>query len=162
MVGFQTKLTYPDQRKVFRLIPALEKAEFLRCGSIHQNTFVNSPTLLRETLQIKAKGTIFLAGQLIGVEGYLEAAASGGLAGMNAARGVLGLPLVTPPSTTAHGALLNYITTSDPRHFQPINTNFGLFPPLPTHVRDKQQKRHMIQQRATEDFGTWITPFEHL
>ena len=161
MVGFQTKLTYPEQRKVFRLIPALEKAEFLRCGSIHKNTFVNSPHLLRDTLQVKAKGTTFLAGQLIGVEGYVEAAASGGLAGINAARGVLGLPLVTPPPTTAHGALLHYITTSDPRHFQPINTNFGLFPPLPHHIRDKQKKRQMIQQRATEDFGTWITQFEH-
>lgn len=159
MVGFQTKLTYPEQRRVFRMIPGLEQAEFLRCGSIHRNTFVNSPQLLRETLQLKVRGTTFLAGQLIGVEGYVESAASGGLAGLNAARGLAGLPLLMPPPTTAHGALINYVTTSDPRYFQPINTNFGLFPPLPTKVREKERKRGMIQQRALEDFQAWKTEF---
>ncbi len=160
MVGFQTKLTYPEQRRVFRLIPGLEKAEFLRYGSLHRNTFVNSPQLLRDTLQLKVRGTTFLAGQLVGVEGYTESAAMGGLAGINATRGLAGLPLVTPPPTTAHGSLLTYITTCEPRHFQPINTNFGLFPPLPSRVRDKDQKRRLIGQRALEEFGVWKTRFE--
>ena len=160
MVGFQTKLTYPEQRRVFRMIPGLEQAEFLRYGSLHRNTFVNSPQLLRETLQLKARGTAFFAGQLVGVEGYTESAAMGGLAGINAARGLAGLPLVAPPPTTAHGSLITYITTSDPRHFQPINTNFGLFPPLPSRIRDKDQKRRLIGQRALEDLEAWKTRFE--
>jgi len=155
MVGFQTKLTYPEQRRVFRMIPGLEQAEFLRYGSLHRNTFINSPELLRNTLQLKARGTAFFAGQLIGVEGYTESAAMGGLAGINAARGLAELPLVTPPATTAHGSLINYITTSDARHFQPINTNYGLFPPLPKKVRDKEQKRRMIGERALKDWEEW-------
>ncbi|HKW85846.1 MAG TPA: methylenetetrahydrofolate--tRNA-(uracil(54)-C(5))-methyltransferase (FADH(2)-oxidizing) TrmFO [Nitrospiraceae bacterium] len=159
MVGFQTKLTYPEQRRVFRMIPGLERAEFLRYGSLHRNTFVNSPQLLRETLQLKARGTAFFAGQLVGVEGYTESAAMGGLAGINAARGLTGLSLVTPPPTTAHGSLITYITTSDPSHFQPINTNFGLFPPLPSRIRDKDQKRRLISQRALEDLEAWKTRF---
>lgn len=157
MVGFQTKLTYPEQRRVFRLIPGLQQAEFLRYGSLHRNTFVNAPQLLRETLQLKARGTLFFAGQLVGVEGYVEAAATGGLAGINAARGLSDLPLVAPPATTAHGSLLSYITTTDPRHFQPINTNFGLFPPLPARIRDKEQKRRAIARRALEDLQGWMT-----
>lgn len=159
MVGFQTKLTYPEQRRVFRMIPGLEEAEFLRCGSIHRNTFVNSPQLIKETLQLKSRETTFLAGQLIGVEGYVEAAASGGLAGINAGRYLRGLPPAIPPPTTAHGALIQYITTSDPQYFQPINTNFGLFPPLPCTIRDKQQKRKLLQQRAADEFSGWMTQF---
>jgi methylenetetrahydrofolate--tRNA-(uracil-5-)-methyltransferase len=157
MVGFQTKLTYGEQKRVFRLIPGLEQAEFLRYGSLHRNTFINSPQLLRDTLQFKARGTLFFAGQLVGVEGYTDSAAMGGLAGINAARGLAGLPLVTPPPTTAHGCLLTYITTTDPRHFQPMNTNFGLFPPLPSPVRDKERKRQLISQRALEDHAAWMT-----
>ncbi len=157
MVGFQTKLTYPEQRRVFRMIPGLERAEFLRYGSLHRNTFVNAPQLLRDTLQLKARGTAFFAGQIVGVEGYTESAAMGGLAGVNAARGLAGLPLVTPPPTTAYGSLITYITTSDPRHFQPINTNFGLFPPLPSRIRDKDEKRRLIGQRALEDLEAWKT-----
>jgi len=157
MVGFQTKLTYPEQRRVFRMIPGLERAEFLRYGSLHRNTFVNAPQLLRDTLQLKARGTAFFAGQLVGVEGYTESAAMGGVAGVNAARGLTGLPLVTPPPTTAYGSLITYITTSDPRHFQPINTNFGLFPPLPSRIRDKDEKRRLIGQRALEDLEAWKT-----
>ncbi len=159
MVGFQTKLTYPEQRRVFRMIPGLERAEFLRYGSLHRNTFVNAPLLLRETLQLKARPTAFLAGQIVGVEGYTESAAMGGLAGINAARGLAGLPLVTPPPTTAHGSLITYITTSDPRHFQPINTNYGLFPPLPARVRDKDLKRRLIGERALKDWEEWKTRF---
>ncbi len=159
MVGFQTKVTYPDQRRVFRMIPGLEKAEFLRYGSVHRNTFVNAPLLLRNTLQLKARGTVLFAGQLVGVEGYTESAAMGGLAGINAARGLAGLPLVTPPPSSAHGSLLTYITTSNPRYFQPININFGLFPPIKTAIRDKDQKRRLIGQRALEDLETWKTEF---
>lgn len=155
MVGFQTKLTYPEQRRVLRMIPGLEQAEFLRYGSLHRNTFVNSPQLLRDTLQLKVRGTAFFAGQLVGVEGYTESAAMGGLAGINAARGLADLPLLTPPPTTAHGSLITYITTTDPRHFQPINTNFGLFPPLSVTIRDKDQKRKRIGQRALEDLEAW-------
>ncbi|MCA9471236.1 MAG: methylenetetrahydrofolate--tRNA-(uracil(54)-C(5))-methyltransferase (FADH(2)-oxidizing) TrmFO [Nitrospirales bacterium] len=156
MVGFQTKLTYPDQKKVFRMIPGLEEAEFLRCGSIHRNTFINSPELLKDTLQLKTHDQTFFAGQLIGVEGYVEAAASGGLAGINAAKTVAGKPIIPPPATTAHGALLQYITTTDSAHFQPINTNFGLFPPLTSTIRDKQKKRQNIQQRAEHEFQEWM------
>jgi methylenetetrahydrofolate--tRNA-(uracil-5-)-methyltransferase len=156
LVGFQTKLTYGAQKRVFRMIPGLERAEFLRYGSVHRNTFINAPTLLRDTLQLKSKGTVFLAGQLVGVEGYTEAAATGGLAGLNAARGLQGKGLVVPPETTAHGALLKYITTSEPRHFQPMNTNYGLFPPLPLRVRDKQERQRRTGQRALEDFAAWM------
>ena len=155
LVGFQTKLTYPEQKRIFRMIPGLEEAEFLRCGSIHRNTFINVPILLKDTLQLKKQSKTFFAGQLVGVEGYVEAAASGGMAGINAARLLAGQELITPPPTTAHGALLHYITTCEPKHFQPINTNFGLFPPLDTPIRDKQKKRQAIQERAMAEFQTW-------
>jgi methylenetetrahydrofolate--tRNA-(uracil-5-)-methyltransferase len=160
LVGFQTKLTYGEQKRVFRMIPGLEQAEFLRYGSLHRNTFINSPQLLRDTLQFKTRGTLFFAGQLVGVEGYTDSAAMGGLAGINAARGLSGLPLVTPPLTTAHGCLVSYITTTNPRHFQPMNTNFGLFPPLATPTRDKERKRRLTGQRALEDLTAWMTQFE--
>ena len=155
MVGFQTKLTYPEQRRVLRMIPGLEKAEFLRYGSLHRNTFINSPRLLTETLQLKARGTTFFAGQLVGVEGYTESAAMGGLAGINAMRGLAGLPLLTPPLTSAHGSLIHYLTTCDPNHFQPMNTNYGIFPPLPQRIRDKEEKRRLIGERAVKDFEEW-------
>ncbi|HXV68875.1 MAG TPA: methylenetetrahydrofolate--tRNA-(uracil(54)-C(5))-methyltransferase (FADH(2)-oxidizing) TrmFO [Nitrospira sp.] len=157
MVGFQTKLTYPAQKSVFRLIPGLERAEFLRYGSLHRNTFINSPQLLLNTLQFKARGTLFFAGQLVGVEGYSESAAMGGLAGINAARLLNGEQPVTPPPTSAHGCLLSHVASADPRHFQPMNTNFGLFPPLPNPPRDKERKRQLIAQRALEDFESWKT-----
>ena len=160
LVGFQTKLTYGEQKRVFRMIPGLEQAEFLRYGSLHRNTFINSPQLLRNTLQLKARSTLFFAGQLVGVEGYTDSAAMGGLAGINAARSLAGLPLVTPPHTTAHGCLVSYITTTDPRHFQPMNTNFGLFPPLATPIRDKEHKRRRMGQRALENLMAWMSQFE--
>ncbi|MCZ6799456.1 MAG: methylenetetrahydrofolate--tRNA-(uracil(54)-C(5))-methyltransferase (FADH(2)-oxidizing) TrmFO [Nitrospirae bacterium] len=162
MVGFQTKLTYPEQKRVFRMIPGLEQAEFLRYGSIHRNTFVNSPQLLDGSLQLKSRPHTFMAGCLIGAEGYVESAATGGLVGINAARVLTGQGLVSPPPSTAHGALIQYLTTSDPKHFQPMNTNFGLFPPLPMKIRDKAQKRNMIQQRAMKEFQSWKTQFELL
>ena len=157
VVGFQTNLKYGEQKRVLRMIPGLERAEFLRLGSLHRNTFINAPTLIRDTLQLKARGTLFFAGQLTGVEGYTESAAMGGLAGINAARGLQGLPLITPPRTTAHGSLIEYLTTADPRHFQPINTNFGLFPPLPIPIRDKEQKRRAMAERALADWTAWTT-----
>lgn len=157
LVGFQTKLTYPEQKRVFRMIPGLEQAEFLRYGSLHRNTFINAPQLLLNTLQFKARGTLFFAGQLVGVEGYTESAAMGGLAGLNAARALAGLPLVTPPPTTAHGCLIAHITHADAGHYQPMNTNFGLFPPLAKTPRDKEAKRRLISQRALEDFAAWKT-----
>jgi methylenetetrahydrofolate--tRNA-(uracil-5-)-methyltransferase len=157
LVGFQTKLTYGEQKRVFRMIPGLEQAEFLRYGSLHRNTFINAPQLLRATLQLKTRDTLFFAGQLVGVEGYTDSAAMGGLAGINAARALAGLPMVTPPPATAHGCLLSYITTTDPRHFQPMNMNFGLFPPLGVPVRDKARKRQLIAERAAQDFAAWMT-----
>ena len=157
MVGFQTKLTYPEQKRVFRLIPGLERAEFLRYGSLHRNTFINSPHLLTATLQLKIRNTLFFAGQLVGVEGYTESAAMGGLAGINAARVLKGEPPISPPPTTAHGCLVSHVALSDPRHFQPMNTNFGLFPPLPHPPRDKEKKRRSIAMRALEDFDSWKT-----
>lgn len=157
LVGFQTKLTYGEQKRVFRMIPGLEQAEFLRYGSLHRNTFINSPQLLKNTLQFKARSTLFFAGQLVGVEGYTDSAAMGGLAGINAARLLAGSAPVAPPPTTAHGCLASYITTADPRSFQPMNSNFGLFPPFAAPVRDKERKRQLISQRAIEDFGAWMT-----
>jgi methylenetetrahydrofolate--tRNA-(uracil-5-)-methyltransferase len=156
LVGFQTKLTYGAQKRVFRMIPGLANAEFLRYGSIHRNTFVNAPAVLQNSLQLKYQPRLFIAGQLVGVEGYTEAAASGGLAGINAARLLRRLNPAIPPETTAHGALLNYIASSDPRHFQPMNINYGLFPPLPARIRDKQDRQRRIGQRALEDFTTWM------
>ncbi|GKS56644.1 methylenetetrahydrofolate--tRNA-(uracil-5-)-methyltransferase TrmFO [Nitrospira sp.] len=160
LVGFQTKLTYPEQRRVFRMIPGLEQAEFLRYGSLHRNTFINAPALLRDTLQLRSREHVLFAGQIVGVEGYTESAAMGGFAGINAVRKLSGQSLMTPPPTTAHGALIHYITTTPPAHFQPINTNYGLFPPLPARVRDKEQKRRQIGERAIKDWEEWKTRFE--
>jgi methylenetetrahydrofolate--tRNA-(uracil-5-)-methyltransferase len=139
------------------MIPGLEQAEFLRYGSLHRNTFINAPQLLRNTLQFKALGTLLFAGQLVGVEGYTDSAAMGGLAGINAARGLAGLSLLSPPPTTAHGSLVSYITTAHPRCFQPMNANFGLFPPLTDTVKSKERKRELIAQRALMDHAVWMT-----
>jgi methylenetetrahydrofolate--tRNA-(uracil-5-)-methyltransferase len=156
LVGFQTKLTYTAQKRVFRMIPGLANVDFLRYGSVHRNTFVNAPALLQTSLQLKYQPRVFIAGQLVGVEGYTEAAASGGLAGINAARLVQNMDPVTPSETTAHGSLLHYISTSDPRHFQPMNMNYGLFPPLASRIRDKRERQGQIARRALEDFSTWM------
>ncbi len=137
LVGFQTKLTYSEQQRIFRTIPGLEKAEFIRLGSIHRNTFICAPELLDTSLQMKKRPGLFLAGQLSGVEGYVESAAMGLLAGINAARLVAGQHITVPPPATALGALIRHLTESDSAHFQPSNVNFGLFPPL----RKKMRKR---------------------
>jgi len=128
MVGFQTKLTYREQQRIFRLIPGMERAEFARLGSIHRNTFICAPLLLQPTLQLKARPDLLFAGQLAGVEGYVESAAMGLVAGINAARLAAGATTPPPPPETALGALISHLTASDPTHFQPSNVNFGLFP----------------------------------
>ncbi|HUI26808.1 MAG TPA: methylenetetrahydrofolate--tRNA-(uracil(54)-C(5))-methyltransferase (FADH(2)-oxidizing) TrmFO [Candidatus Kryptonia bacterium] len=155
LVGFQTKMTYPAQRRVLRMIPGLERAEFVRLGSLHRNTFINSPTVLRPTLQLRRHERIFFAGQLIGVEGYVESAAAGLLAGLNCARISLGAPPVVPPATTALGALLTYVTDRTRRDFQPMNTNYGLFPPLP-HAARGRDKRAQLGARALADLTQWL------
>jgi methylenetetrahydrofolate--tRNA-(uracil-5-)-methyltransferase len=155
MVGFQTRLTHPEQERIFRMIPGLEKAVFLRLGSMHRNTFINSPRLLRPTLQLRENDSIFFAGQITGVEGYVESAAAGLLAGINAARVRKGLEAVAPPPTTAHGGLLSYISNPEKEDFQPMNMNFGLLPPLPEKIRDKQQRRKAMAERALTDLEKW-------
>jgi methylenetetrahydrofolate--tRNA-(uracil-5-)-methyltransferase len=137
MVGFQTKLTYPEQERIFRLIPGMEKVEFARLGSIHRNTFVLSPELLQPTLQFKIRPDLLLAVQLSGVEGYVESAAMGLLAGINAARLINDQPPVVPPRETALGSLIFHLTESDPARFQPSNINFGLFPAWEKKIRKK-------------------------
>jgi methylenetetrahydrofolate--tRNA-(uracil-5-)-methyltransferase len=158
LVGFQTSLKRGEQKRVFRMIPGLENAEFLRYGSLHRNTFINAPRLLKPTLQTKKRDDLFFAGQITGVEGYLESTASGLMAGINAHRLLTGngAGLVYPPETTAQGALLDYITSTDPEKFQPMNINFGLFPPLKIPVRDKKVRKQMIVQRALTDLKSWI------
>ena len=150
LVGFQTKLKWGEQERIFRMIPGLEKARFLRFGSLHRNTFIHSPTLLEKTLQFKKDPRIFFAGQVTGVEGYVESTAMGLLAGINAARMAKGEPLMIPPPTTAIGSLVHYITSPEVKHFQPMNVNFGLFPPLEGRLRGKDKKRAM-SERALKD-----------
>jgi methylenetetrahydrofolate--tRNA-(uracil-5-)-methyltransferase len=154
MVGFQTKMTYPEQRRVFRMIPGLAGAEFVRLGSLHRNTFIDSPSILMPTLQLRAARTTFLAGQIIGVEGYVESAAAGLLAGINAARLIAGTRLVTPPATTALGSLLAYVTQPGRKEFQPMNANYGLFPPLPGRTRGREKKLKLAE-RALQEFERW-------
>ncbi|MPZ77039.1 MAG: methylenetetrahydrofolate--tRNA-(uracil(54)-C(5))-methyltransferase (FADH(2)-oxidizing) TrmFO [Deltaproteobacteria bacterium] len=155
LVGFQTKMTYPEQRRVFAMIPGLENAEFVRLGSLHRNTFIDSPLHLMPTLQWRQRETLFFTGQMTGVEGYIESAAMGLLAGMNAARLLAGQPLRVPPATTALGALLRYITDPQRKKFQPMNANFGLLPPLLEHLRGKAKKEAMAQ-RAVTDMDVWV------
>ncbi len=154
LVGFQTKLTYPEQKRVFRMIPGLEGAAFFRYGSLHRNTFLNAPRLLQPSLQLKGHAHIFIAGQITGVEGYLESAATGWLAGVGAVHRLSGLPFPPPPPTTALGSLIHYITTADPAHFQPVNINYGLIPPVDSRA-PKKERRQQIAQRALEDLERW-------
>lgn len=157
IVGFQTKLKYPEQKRIFRMIPGLENAEFARYGSVHRNTFVNAPLVLRKTLQLKKFHNIFLAGQITGVEGYIECTATGFIAGINAVRLAKNQPLVIPPKETAIGALINYLDTADPKHFQPMNINWGLFPPLSEKKKlPKKEKYHKLAQRALKSLTEWV------
>jgi len=148
MVGFQTRMKWGDQKRVFRLIPGLENAEFVRYGVIHRNTYIQSPQVLDDTLQMRAYPNVFFAGQITGVEGYVESAATGILAGRNAARHLLGQPLLTLPETTMLGALTNYVAHYDGKDFQPMNSNWGIVPPLPDRIRDKKEKNGLLAERA--------------
>lgn len=154
LVGFQTKLTYGEQRRIFRLIPGLGNAEFVRLGSMHRNTFINSPALLETTQQLKSDPRIFFAGQITGVEGYVESAASGFLAGVAAAAFVRDQPINMPSPETAFGALMHHITNADVKHFQPMNVNYGLFPELPGRVK-KKERRQKLAERALEALEGW-------
>ncbi|AJY68836.1 methylenetetrahydrofolate--tRNA-(uracil(54)-C(5))-methyltransferase (FADH(2)-oxidizing) TrmFO [Geobacter sulfurreducens] len=155
LVGFQTKLTWPEQRRVFRMIPGLESAEFVRLGSMHRNTFINAPTLLEPTFRLKGDPRTFFAGQITGVEGYVESAGSGFLAGINSARLVRGEEPAVPPPVTALGALVAHITTAPARHFQPMNVNYGLFPPLEGKVK-KKDRRGRLAERALAELDHWL------
>jgi len=154
MVGFQTKMTYPEQRRVFRMIPGLERAEFVRLGSLHRNTYVDAPSLLLPSLQVVHRKRLLLAGQIVGVEGYVESAATGLLAGLNAARLLRGDLPVAPPRATALGSLLAYVTQRGRREFQPMNANYGLFPPLGRGLRGREKKLAMAE-RALATLGRW-------
>jgi methylenetetrahydrofolate--tRNA-(uracil-5-)-methyltransferase len=153
IVGFQTHLKWPEQERVFRLIPGLENANFVRLGVMHRNTFINSPKVLASTLQMVDNHNIFFAGQITGVEGYVESAASGLVAGINASRLLAGRKPVIFPRETAHGALCQYITNADVKHFQPMNINFGLLPPWEERIRDKKIKNNLIAQRSLFTLG---------
>lgn len=153
LVGFQTRLRWGEQDRVFRLIPGLENAEFVRYGSIHRNTFINSPRLLLPTLQWNRDLRVFFAGQITGVEGYMESAATGLIAGINAYRYWHGQEPVAPPPTTMIGALLKFITGARDGHFQPINANFGLLPTLEANIKDKRKRYQAYAERALHDMN---------
>jgi len=150
LVGFQTHLKWPEQRRVFGMIPGLENAEFVRFGVMHKNTYLNSPQLLDKHFNLRSNKRFYFAGQMTGVEGYVESAASGLMAGLAAARAVLELPDVEFPDVTAHGALANYISNPAIENFQPMNVNFGLIPPLTVRIRKKREKNAQIAARALE------------
>ncbi len=160
MVGFQTHLRWGEQNRVFRMIPGLENAEFVRYGVMHRNTFINSPELLKPTLQLKKDENLFFAGQITGVEGYVESAAMGLVAGINAARITAGDKPVVFPEETAHGALCKYITTPGARNFQPMNINFGLLPQLGEKIRDKRLRYGKISERALNRLDEFRSAFE--
>lgn len=148
LVGFQTHLKWGEQKRVLSLIPGLENAEIVRYGVMHRNTFINSPSLLQPTYQYKNRSTLFIAGQMTGVEGYVESAASGLIAGMNAGRMARGEECLTLPMETVLGGMANYITTADFRHFQPMNANFGLLPALTARIRSKKERYEKMAERA--------------
>jgi methylenetetrahydrofolate--tRNA-(uracil-5-)-methyltransferase len=155
LVGFQTKLTWPEQQRIFGMLPGLGHAEFVRLGSMHRNTFINAPMLLLPTFQMKRQPRILAAGQITGVEGYVESAASGFLAGLNAARLAAGAEPVVPPDTTAMGSLVGHITNGDVKQFQPMNVNYGLFPELPGRVKKKERRSHLAE-RALAELEEWL------
>jgi methylenetetrahydrofolate--tRNA-(uracil-5-)-methyltransferase len=159
MVGFQTRMKWGEQERVLRLIPGLEKAEFLRLGVMHRNTYINSPRVLTDTLQFRGKPELFFAGQITGVEGYMESAATGIVAGINAARKYRGLEPVALPRETLIGALCRYI--SDPAHsnFQPMNANFGILPPLENRIKNKRLRNQHLGERSWQKIGEFSEEF---
>jgi methylenetetrahydrofolate--tRNA-(uracil-5-)-methyltransferase len=156
MVGFQTRLRYPDQKRVFSIIPALKNAEFLRYGSMHRNTYINSPRHLMPTLQWRKNPLVLFAGQITGVEGYLESCSAGLIAGLNAWRLAKGLQAVYPPPTTMMGALVRYITMASAANFQPMNANLGILPPLEEDLSGEERKRRLVE-RALRHLAEWKT-----
>jgi methylenetetrahydrofolate--tRNA-(uracil-5-)-methyltransferase len=160
LVGFQNHLRFGEQARVLRLIPGLEEAEFLQYGQIHRNTYISAPRLLRPTLQMRDKQTIFFAGQITGVEGYVESVASGWLAGLNAARLAAGLPLITAPSKSATGALARYVSSADAKTYQPANITFALLEPLAEEhrlrTRRKMERRQLQVELALKEWDTWL------
>lgn len=158
LVGFQTQLAREEQRRVFRMLPGLERAEFLRYGSLHRNTYIDAPRLLGGTLEAKARPGLFVAGQLCGVEGYVESAAAGLVAGQNCARLLAGRPPAVPPPETMAGALCRYVARGpEAGPFQPMNANFGLLPPLAERVRDKRRKGEALAARSLESLREWMS-----
>jgi len=155
MVGFQTNLRWGEQKRVFRLIPGLEEAEFVRMGVMHRNTFLNAPQLLKTTLQFNQRPTLLAAGQLVGTEGYTAAAAGGWLAGTNAARLVLGLEAITLPPTTMMGSLFEFISSASPKHFQPMPPNFGILPQLPVRIKNKRERYGVYRDRSLTELDNW-------
>jgi methylenetetrahydrofolate--tRNA-(uracil-5-)-methyltransferase len=155
LVGFQTRLRIPEQQRVFRMIPGLEAAEYLRYGSIHRNSYLNSPASLGPGLTAKDDDQLFFAGQITGVEGYTESLGTGIMAGINLARRLTGQPITIPPPTTMLGGLYRYLREADPRHFQPMNANFGLLDPLPGKVK-KDRKKALLAERAQAEFSAWM------
>jgi methylenetetrahydrofolate--tRNA-(uracil-5-)-methyltransferase len=155
LVGFQTQMKWGEQARVLRMSPGLEQAEFVRLGMIHRNTYINAPTVLAETWQARARLDLFFAGQVSGVEGYVESAASGLVAGRNAARLVLGLSLVPAPRTTALGALAYYVSHADPRHYDPTNITFGIMPQLDAPPRSRADRALATSRRALRDLDAW-------
>jgi methylenetetrahydrofolate--tRNA-(uracil-5-)-methyltransferase len=158
LVGFQTQLKWGEQARVLKMIPGLENAEFVRFGMVHRNTYINGPKVLRDTWQTKMRADLFFAGQVSGVEGYVESAASGLLAGRNAAAMLLGQPLSTPPRTTAIGALAYYVSHADPKNYQPTNITHGIMLPLDNPPRDKMKRKLLVAERALADLDTWQSP----
>jgi methylenetetrahydrofolate--tRNA-(uracil-5-)-methyltransferase len=155
LVGFQTQLKWGEQARVLKMIPGLEHAEFVRFGMIHRNTYINGPTVLRDTWQTRARADLFFAGQVSGVEGYVESASSGLIAGRNAARLALGLEPAAPPRTTAIGALAHYVSHAAPTHYQPTNITFGIMPPLQKPPKGRQERAAATSARALEDLAAW-------
>ena len=162
LVGFQTQMKWGEQARVLRLIPGLENAEFVRYGMIHRNTYINGPTVLRETWQVRGRDDLLFAGQISGVEGYVESAASGLIAGRSAAALVEGREPSAPPRTTAIGALGYYVSHANPKHYQPSNITFGIIPPLERGPRKKAERNERISARALTDLGNWMTAAELL
>jgi len=154
LVGFQTKMTWPEQRRVLRMIPGLEQAEFVRLGAMHRNTFINAPSLLSEAQQLKSDPRFLFAGQITGVEGYVESAGSGFLAGLTVVALAQGREPLLPPRGTALGALVHHITNADPKQFQPMNVNYGLFPPLEGRIKKKDRKP-LMAERALVALDGW-------
>ncbi len=159
IVGFQNHLRFPEQARVFRMIPGLENARFLRYGQIHRNTYINAPSLLMPTLQMKAHPTVFFAGQISGVEGYVESIATGLLAGMNAVALVRGDVPLAAPRETAFGSLVNYLTASDSKDFQPANITFDLLPPLETRIRDRAHRHAKQCDLALKALDAWLADY---